>query len=61
MRKAYKRLALQLHPDKSVSACRYSVQLTEAGARVLPVAEVQQRLQDDAKWLFQCLGEPGRE
>ena len=57
MRKAYKRLALHLHPDKVVSQCRYTAQLTEVGAVVLPAEEAQGRLQEDAKWLFQCLGE----
>lgn len=57
VRKAYKRLALQMHPDKAASSCRYSCQLGEGGAVVLSVAAAQGRLQEDAKWLFQCLGE----
>lgn len=57
VRKAYKRLALQLHPDKVVSACRFTSQLSESGTKVLPVLQASDRLQQDAKWLFQCLGD----
>lgn len=56
VRKAYKRLALQLHPDKSASMCRFTARFGRAGALVAAAEEVQCRLRERASWLFSCLG-----
>ena len=58
VRKVYKKLALQLHPDKSTSACRFASKICSTGAELTePAAALQRRLQDGATWLFKCLGE----
>ena len=58
VRKAYKQLALKLHPDKATSSCRVSFRVTTVGAELShPAAEIQHRLQENATWLFKFLGE----
>ena len=57
VRKAYKKMALALHPDK-LSFGGYTAQLGSTGSRLADVAEAAQaRLQEGASWLFKCLGE----
>ena len=57
-RKAYKKLALQLHPDKAATACKVADALGAAGSRLAePTAATQARLGDAATWVFKCLGE----
>jgi len=62
VRKSYKKLALQLHPDKSITACRVSFNLCGSGSSggselTEPAAATQRRLEDGASWIFKCLGE----
>jgi DnaJ family protein C protein 7 len=64
VRKVYKKLALQLHPDKSTSACRVSFKICGSGSGSGggselsdPATETQKRLEDGASWVFKCLGE----
>ncbi|KAG7669048.1 hypothetical protein Ndes2526B_g00764 [Nannochloris sp. 'desiccata'] len=62
VRKVYKKLALQLHPDKSTTACRVSFQIcgnrSSRGSDLTgPAGETQKRLEDGASWVFKCLGE----
>jgi DnaJ homolog subfamily C member 7 len=61
VRKVYKKLALQLHPDKSTTACRVSYNICSgsgAGSELSDVAvETQKRVEDGASWVFKCLGE----
>jgi hypothetical protein len=56
VRRAYRRLALQLHPDKAVAACRYATRCAGCGAPAFDAEEAQARLQDRATWLFKLLG-----
>lgn len=62
VRKSYKKLALQLHPDKSTTACRVSFKICGTGSSVGSeltelAAETQKRLENGASWVFKCLGE----
>ena len=40
MRKAYKKSALQLHPDKALAQCRFSVRLSDQGLELYSRSEV---------------------
>lgn len=58
VRRAYKKLALLLHPDKSASSCRVAERLGSKGVLVAgPVKDAQERVREAATWLFKCLGE----
>ena len=59
VRRAYKRLALQLHPDKAASAVRLAPRCAGRGSPLYEAAAAAQRLQERATWLFKLLGEPG--
>jgi len=66
VRKSYRKLALQLHPDKDeavklITACRLSFNLCESsgtgGSELTELAAAtQKRLEEGASWVFQCLG-----
>ena len=56
VRKSYKRLALQLHPDKSASACRVTARCCGSGSAAYEAAGAAERLRDRATWLFKLLG-----
>ena len=57
VRKAYKKLALQLHPDKSTSVCRVVTRCCGRGSPAFEAAQAQARLSERATWLFKLLGE----
>jgi hypothetical protein len=58
VKRAYKKLALQMHPDKAVASCKFSTQAGPGGAKLAAelVSEAQARVAEDATWIFKCLG-----
>ncbi|RMZ52662.1 hypothetical protein APUTEX25_000781, partial [Auxenochlorella protothecoides] len=59
VRRTFKRLALQLHPDKTAGAVRCRASLGSCGAVIEEdqETELRQSLQEAATWLFKCLSE----
>ncbi|KAL4440410.1 hypothetical protein ABPG75_003411 [Micractinium tetrahymenae] len=57
VRRAYKKLALQLHPDKAVATCRVAARCCGCGTPAFAAAAAQERLSERATWLFKLLGE----
>lgn len=59
MRKAYKRCALELHPDKAVMRCGGRVGGAAGFGPLAVWAEGgwEERARELADWLFKCLGE----
>ncbi|KAI7843595.1 hypothetical protein COHA_002837 [Chlorella ohadii] len=57
VRRAYKKLALQLHPDKAASAVRLAPRCAGCGSAPFEALAAQGRLQERATWLFKLLGE----
>ncbi|KAL6772029.1 TPR10 [Auxenochlorella protothecoides x Auxenochlorella symbiontica] len=59
VRRAFKRLALQLHPDKTAGAVRCRASLGSCGVVIEEdqETELRQSLQEAATWLFKCLSE----
>ena len=57
MRRAYKRLALQLHPDKAAAAVRLAPRCCGCGTAAYESVAAQERLAERATWLFKLLGE----
>ncbi|EIE19931.1 hypothetical protein COCSUDRAFT_58168 [Coccomyxa subellipsoidea C-169] len=56
VRRAYKRSALQLHPDKALAQCRFSSRLGPHGVLLMDTPQVLARVRDNADWLFKCVG-----
>ena len=48
VRKAYKKSALQLHPDKALVQCRFSVKLGSQGLDLASRSEVEPSIPPDA-------------
>lgn len=57
VRRTYKKLALQLHPDKAASAVRLAPCCAGCGSAPFEAQAAQGRLQERATWLFKLLGE----
>lgn len=57
VRRAYKKLALQLHPDKAASACRVAARCCGCGSAAFEAQAAMERLSERATWLFKLLGE----
>lgn len=57
VRRTYKKLALQLHPDKAASAVRLAPRCAGCGSAPFEALAAQGRLQERATWLFKLLGE----
>lgn len=55
-RKAYKRLALSFHPDKSLSVCRFQSSMSASGSVLAGTSEIAERIRQQASFLFQLLG-----
>ena len=58
VRRTYKKLALQLHPDKAASAVRPAPRCAGCGSAPFEAQAAQGRLQERATWLFKLLGAP---
>jgi DnaJ homolog subfamily C member 7 len=56
VRKAFKRLSLNLHPDKSAVTCRIASRWGTVGSCVM-LEDTARRVADGATWLFKCIGE----
>ncbi len=56
VRRTYKKLALQLHPDKAASAVRLAPRCAGCGSAPFEALAAQGRLQERATWLFKLLG-----
>ena len=57
VRKAYKRLALQLHPDRALGPCRWADRLGPAGSPVQLGTEPREVLRSESNWLFKLVSE----
>lgn len=58
VRRSYKKLALQLHPDKAATVCRVVQRCCGCGSLAFESAAAPGRLQERATWLFKLLGAP---
>jgi hypothetical protein len=56
MKRAYRKLALKLHPDKAASSVQIDNRLGETGI-VLEDIKLKQNIVDRATWLFKLIGE----
>lgn len=56
MKRAYRKLALKLHPDKAASSVQIDNRLGETGI-VLEDIKIKQSIVDRATWLFKLIGE----
>ena len=59
MRRIYKKLALQLHPDKAATIVRLAPRCAGCGSAPFEALAAQARLQERATWLFKLLGALG--
>jgi len=55
VRKAYKRLALVFHPDKSVSSCPFARSL-DGGSQLIIAHSIEENIRKEAAFVFQLLG-----
>lgn len=55
VRKAYKRLALIFHPDKSVSSCSFARSL-DGGSQLIIAHSIEENIRKEAAFVFQLLG-----
>ena len=56
MKRAYRKLALKLHPDKAASSVQMDNRLGETGIVFQDLA-IKQSIVDRATWLFKLIGE----
>jgi DnaJ family protein C protein 7 len=57
VKKAYRKLALRLHPDKTSQSTNVEYQLGNLGVQVLSAGKTRQSMHELSTWLFKLLGE----
>lgn len=57
IRKAYKSMALLYHPDKALAGVRFAARMGAGGLALAGAADIEQRVRDEAGWLFKCIAE----
>lgn len=61
IRKAYKKLALQYHPDKAVAKCKFRLALGEDGCAVGCRQTLEAAVRESGTWLFNFLNQAHEE